>query len=240
MKKEMVDFLSELYADFGGPGYGALPEFKGDKFKPRKGGSNHDARDIERERQQRAQAAIAAINSVFDGANRQKLYQGHRNAVYDLNTKDVERQAKDMERTNRFAMARNSLLGGSVDIDSNAEINRMTNEGLAKAGGIADAAMADLQNSDENARNNLVSMANAGTDATTASQLAINNLRQNADAAASDRAIASVGNLFSGLQNAYLNYDRSKYMTLLNQQNPYVSRGGTSNNLDPHSTYGGS
>lgn len=242
--QNMNDFLAAEYAYVGGPGFGALPAFKGDKMRPRKGGGGggNQAWEIEQDRQRRAQEAIDAINGVFDGANRNSLYQSHRNAVYDLNTKEVERQAAEMERANRFAMARNGLLGGSVDIDSNAEINRRTNEGLAKAGGIADAAMADLQNADENARNNLVSMANAGTDATTAAQLAANNLRQNADAATADRSVASVGDLFSSMANAYLFNDLSKYVNAAGGVNPYLAAtsGKKQGSLDPHQTYAGS
>ena len=233
MKAEnMDDFLSAECAYIGGPGYGALPAYRGDRLRPRKGGSNHDARDIEYERQRKAAEAIAAINAVFDNANRQALYKDQRDAVYALNTKEVERQAQDAERANRFAMARNGLLGGSVDIDSNAELNRRTNEGLAQAGGIADAAMADLQNADENARNNLVSMANAGTDATTASQLTTNALKQNADSAAADKAVASVGDLFGSLSNAYLYNTLSKYAQALGNVNPYLAYRNNSSNLN--------
>lgn len=241
MHMEMNDFLAAEYAYVGGPGYGALPFFKGDKVRPHKGGGGgNQAWEIEQDRQRRAAEAIAAINKVFDGANREALYKSHRNDVYQMNTKEVERQAAEMERANRFAMARNGLLGGSVDIDSNAEINRRTNEGLSKAGGIADAAMADLQNSDENARNNLVSMANAGTDATTAAQLATNNLKQNADSAAADKAVATVGDLFSTMANAYLFNDLSKYMTGASQGNPYVNASKKGGALDTHQVYQGS
>lgn len=241
MHKKMNDFLAAEYAYIGGPGYGALPSFKGDKVRPHKGGGGgNQAWEIEQDRQRRAALAIEAINNVFDNANRDALYKDHRDAVYEMNTKEVERQAAEMERANRFAMARNGLLGGSVDVDSNAEINRRTNEGLSKAGGIADSAMADLQNADENARNNLVSMANAGTDATTAAQLAANNLKQNADSAAADKAVASVGDLFSTMANAYLFNDLSKYMSQASGMNPYVASQKKQNNLDPHSTYQGS
>lgn len=239
---QMNDFLAAEFAYVGGPGYGALPEHKGDKMRPRKGGGGgNQAWEIEQDRQRRAAEAIDAINGIFDQAGRQNLYQSHRNAVYDLNTKEVERQAKQMERANRFALARNGLLGGSADIDSNAEINRRTNEGLSKAGGIADAAMADLQNADENARNNLVSMANAGTDATTAAQLAANNLRQNADAATADRSVASVGDLFNSMANAYLFNDLSKYMNQAGGVNPYIAQQQQNQTgTDPHKTYAGS
>lgn len=239
MRQELMDFLAIDSLAMGGPAIDALPRFKGDHIRPHKGGGGGNAAwEIERERQRKAQQAIAAINDVFDNANREALYRQQRDDVYALNTKEVERQARQQERANRFALARNGLLGGSADIEGKAELNRLTNEGLAKAGGIADAAMSDLRNADENARNNLVSMANAGTDATTASQLASNNLRQNASAAAADRAIASVGDLFGSMQQAYLLNNMGKIYSQTSGLNPYVDKAKLGN--DPHATYTGS
>lgn len=227
-------------ADFGGPDIRAWPTSPADHLIPHKGGGGGtDAAEIERQRQARAQLAIDAINRTFDNANRKELYQNQRDAVYNLNTQEVNRQHQEAERANRFAMARNGLLGGSVDIDSNAELDRRTNEGLAKAGGIADAAMADLQNADENTRSNLVSMATAGTDSTTAAQLAASGLKQNADAAKSDAAAASVGQLFNDIGNAYLYQNLSKYAQALGKQYPYAySSGGTAKSA-PQNEYGG-
>ena len=140
-----------------------------------------------------------------DPANsREQMYTNQRQAVYDLNTRDVNRQAADAERLNRFALARNGLLGGSADVDSGFEINRMTNEGLMKAGGIADQAAADLRMSDERTRGDLISMAQSGIDTGTAQQMALSGLAANAEAAKSSAAAATVGDLFSGLSGAYM------------------------------------
>ena len=140
-----------------------------------------------------------------DPANsREQMSTNQRQAVYDLNTRDVNRQAADAERINRFALARNGLLGGSADVDSGFEINRMTNEGLMKAGGIADQAAADLRMSDERTRGNLISMAQSGIDTGTAQQMALSGLAANAEAAKSSAAAATVGDLFSGLSGAYM------------------------------------
>lgn len=238
----MIDIyqLDSLAQFIGGPDIRAWPTMKGQRLVPHKGGSGGtDAAEIERQRQERAQLAIDAINATFDNANREALYQNQRDAVYQLNAQEVERQAEEAERANRFAMARNGLLGGSVDIDSNSELNRRTNEGLSKAGGIADAAMADLQTSDENTRSNLVSMATAGTDATTAAQLANSGLKQNMDAAKSNAAVASVGSLFNDIGNAYLYQNLSKYANGLATKYPTYYGTSTTSTSSPQNTYGG-
>jgi hypothetical protein len=242
MKRNDYEMTNDFYEYLGGPG-GPMPAVKG---MPRRlfkgGGSNHDALRIEEERKREAQKAIAAINRIFDSANRNALYQQQRNNVYDLNADEVERQAAEAERQNRFGLARNGLIGGSAQIDSNAELNRRTNRGLAKAGGIADDAKASLMKADENTRSNLVSMATAGTDATTAAQLANSGLKQNAVAAQSNASAATVGNLFNDLTNAYLYNSLSKYAQNAYSFNPYYTAAASAqaSKGDTHNTYQGS
>lgn len=140
-----------------------------------------------------------------DPANaRSKMYDQQKSAVYDLNKAEVDRQAQVAERANRFGLARTGLIGGSADVDSNAELNRRANEGLVRAGGIADQSAADLKLQDEKTRSNLISMAQSGIDTGTAAQMALNGLSVNADQAAAQRNGATIGSLFGDLSQAYL------------------------------------
>lgn len=141
---------------------------------------------------------------TIKGVDRKGLYDEQRQAVTDLNRRDVDRQFQDAERANRFGLARAGLSGGSADIDSNAELTRRTNEGLIKAAGIGDQAAADLQTSDERTRQNLISMAQSGIDTGQAAQMALSQLDANSANAASARSGATVGNLFGDLAQAYL------------------------------------
>jgi hypothetical protein len=140
---------------------------------------------------------------------REQMYKDQRSAVYDLNKMEVDRQAGEIERQNRFGLARSGLLGGSANIDSMSEIGRRTNEGLMRAGGIADDASASLQNADEQTRNNLISLAQSGIDTSTAAQMASQGLKTNADNAASARSAATIGGLFDDLSQGYLTYQRN-------------------------------
>lgn len=140
-----------------------------------------------------------------DPANsRQNMYNQHRDAVYDVNRMDVDRQRLEAERANRFALARAGLLGGSANIDSVADMDRRTNEGLMRAGGIADQAAADLMANDERTRASLISLAQSGIDVGTAASQALNGLAANAAQARSDTAGATVGDLFGSMGQAYL------------------------------------
>jgi len=223
---------AQLSADYGGPAIGAWPRNKGERIKPHKGGGGDpgaEARRQEADRQKRIKAATEEINAIFDNKvktqrkysekfplmvdawvdgdpanSRNKLYADQRGAVYDLNKREVDRQAGDAERFNRFGLARTGLLGGSVNVDSVADLNRRTNEGLMRAGGIADQASADLRTADERTRSNLISLAQSGIDTGTAAQQSLKGLEVNAANAASARAGSSVGNLFDDLSQAYL------------------------------------
>lgn len=168
-----------------------------------------DARRQEEERQQRIQAATESINATFNNSGRDALYSDQKTAVYDLNKREVDRQASEAERMNRFGLARTGLLGGSVNVDSVSDLNRRTNEGLMRAGGIADQAAADLKTQDERTRSNLISLAQSGIDTGTAAQQALKGLEVNSANAASARAGATVGGLFNDMSQAYL----------INQQN---------------------
>lgn len=136
--------------------------------------------------------------------SRQRLYDNQKAAVYDLNRMDVDRQADEAERANRFGLARSGLLGGSANVDSIADMDRRTNEGLMKAGGIADQASADLFAADERTRASLISLAQSGIDTGTAAQQALKGLEVNAANAAGARAGATVGDLFGSMSQAYL------------------------------------
>lgn len=56
---------------------------------------------------------FTGVETVKPENKREKLYDEQRQAVYDINAKDVNRQYGDAEKANRFGLARNGLMGGS-------------------------------------------------------------------------------------------------------------------------------
>lgn len=207
-----------------------------EKQNPLYKGGDGGAGAREAERQRIAEEARNAILQQFNAADRQAAYDQHRDAVYQLNTDEVNRQAAEAERNNRFALARNGLLGGSVNIDSNEELNRRTNKGLLQAQGLADDAAAALQTQDEATKNNLLSMAASGINAAEASQMAASGLKANMANAAANEAITQVGNLFGDMQNAYLYNQAIKQNAQM--YNPYSSQ--QKDPTAPQNTYAGS
>ncbi|OYY58625.1 MAG: hypothetical protein B7Y55_02135 [Polynucleobacter sp. 35-46-207] len=202
------------------------------------GGGDGGAGAREADRQRRIAAATDQINSIFNGSNRDTMYNQQKSAVYDLNKAEVDRQAQVAERANRFGLARSGLVGGSADVDSNAELNRRTNEGLIRTGGIADQSAADLKLQDEKTRSNLISMAQSGIDTGSAATMALNGLSVNADQAAAQRNGATIGSLFGDLSQAYLVNQQAGGMANAVNGNPFGQQWyGVSS---PKTSYGGS
>lgn len=135
---------------------------------------------------------------------RQQLYDEQKQAVFDINKRDIDRQYGMAERDNRFGLARSGLLGGSADVDSNALLQQKTNEGLMRARGIGDSAAADLKLADERTRQSLISMAQSGIDTGTAEGMALRGLDAAAQNAQGARTGATIGSLFDDLGAAYL------------------------------------
>ena len=207
-----------------------------------KGGSSSAAKEANRmaqERQARIKAAVNTINSIFDPVgeenSREKLYDEQQQAVYDLNKKRVNDQYADAERANRFALARNGLLGGSSDVESNAKLQEKTNEGLIKATALGQQAASDLRTADEQSKQSLISMAQSGIDTGTAQQMAAAQLNSNAQSALGQRGGATIGSLFDNLGQAYLTRQ-----LLQASNNGYNLYGNQYGNLSTSKEYQGS
>lgn len=173
-----------------------------------KGGSDKQAKianRMEQERRARMQEAIASIRDIFADAGRDALYDQQEQAVYDLNSKSANDQYEAAERRNRFGLARNGLMGGSADVDSNADLQKTLNEGLVQARALGQQAAGQLRSSDESAKQNLISLAESGMDSSTAANLAQSQMATNMQNALGQRGASAISGLFDGLMAGYLN-----------------------------------
>ncbi|WP_462370376.1 hypothetical protein [Oxalobacter formigenes] len=147
---------------------------------------------------------FTGVETVKPENTREKLYDEQQQAVYDLNAKAVKDQYGDAERANRFALARNGLLGGSSNIESNALLQEKNNEGLIQAQALGQQSASALRTSDEQAKQSLIATAQSGIDTGTAQQMAAAQLNSNAQSALGQRGGATIGSLFDNLGQAYL------------------------------------
>jgi len=141
-----------------------------------------------------AEAAETAANH----AAREKLYADTRGASYDFNKSKLDLDRDTSERNLRFALARSGMFGSSVDVDQHALQQRAYDTGFLDIGNNADAGVADLRSSDENARLGLISQINAGVDAGSAlssgrEQLSVNADRANSRFSATENALMHPG-----------------------------------------------
>ncbi len=144
------------------------------------------------------------VETVTPENPRERLYNDQRQAVYDINAKSVYDQYEDAERNNRFGLARNGLLGGSADVDSNARLQERTNEGLVQAQALGEQEASKLRTADEQSKASLIAMAQSGIDTGTAQQMAAQQLSSNAQTALGARGGSALDNLFNSLGQAYL------------------------------------
>ena len=90
-------------------------------------GSNSAQREAQRaeaERQRRIAATTGQINAAYDAPGRQSQYDDFLKAVRQNYTDDATRQKRDVDRSQKFSLARSGLTGGSAAVDANSRGRR--------------------------------------------------------------------------------------------------------------------
>src|SRR4051812_21492084 len=129
--------------------------------------SNNAADEAQAAEQQRL-AQIAenqqAVNGVFDSPGRAADISDFVNATRDYYSRELDEQKDVNDRQLRFALARSGTLGGSEQLDKQAEFGRDYSKALLLVDKKARGAGADLETQDQEARARLISLATTGLD----------------------------------------------------------------------------
>jgi hypothetical protein len=164
------------------------------------GGSSNRAADEANRAEAARQAAIkgtqARVNQVFDGSNRQADIADYVNATRTYFGQDLDRQKDETDRQLKFAMARNGLMGGSVNRDTQKQFGEEYGRGLLEVERKAQGAGAELEAADQDARARLIQLATSGLDATTAASQAAAALRTNLAAGKAGATANGLGDMF--------------------------------------------
>ena len=128
--------------------------------------------------------------------DRRQQVEDFAQATRQLLEGQLTRQKTRADRDAKFALARSGLSFGSADADTSAGLQRQFEDGLLDAERRSQGAAADLRNQDEQARLNLIALAQSGLDSTTASEQALSQLQANINAARAQGNQQSLGNLF--------------------------------------------
>jgi len=149
------------------------------------------------------------VNRAFSGLN-DDYYGGLRNDIYRLQMHNLNERMKDEARETKFELARRGHLGGSPQIEANADLNRLYNEGRLNAGRLADEVVLGARQADEIARVNAQRDILGGMDASQATGHAINNARLQTQQLSDAARGQNLGDIFYGASYLYNQRNRAR------------------------------
>lgn len=155
----------------------------------------------EADRQARISSNVADINSAFSG--RQPQYDAYGAALRERLNTDLARQRENATRQTKFSLARGGLTGGSAAIDAARTLGRENQEGVLAAERKARGGVADLMGKDEQARTQLISLAQSGGDIGNAGAQTAQLLRANLEGADSNALVSGLGDVFGNTAATY-------------------------------------
>lgn len=166
------------------------------------GGSNkaaNAANAAESSRLAAIRGTQSRVNQTFDAPGRKADIADYVDATRQYYTDDLTRQKAESDRGLRFALARSGQIGGSVNIDKQAEQGRLHSRGLLAVEGKAQGAGAALEAQDQDARARLIQLATGGLDANTGASQAAAAMRTNLEAGKAGMQADTIGNAFGSI-----------------------------------------
>lgn len=155
------------------------------------------------QQQQQIQSAVSSINQAYDSPARTQQYNTYGQNLNNYYTGQVNTQEATNARNLKFAMARSGLTGGSAAVDANTQLQKDYTQGLLQASQAAQAGKASLQQSDINAKNQLVGLAQQGNFTGSIPTAIANSENANLSAAQNYGNANALGNLFAGTAGIY-------------------------------------
>lgn len=151
------------------------------------------------------QKSVGQITSAYSNPNRANQYAQYNQNLSDYYTGQVNNQEAVNARNLTFANARSGLTGGSAAVDNNTQLQKDYTQGLLNASQQATAGTSALEQSDVNAKNQLIGLAQQGNyTGAIPTQVA---QAQNASLGAAQNygQANSLGNIFAGTAGIYQN-----------------------------------
>lgn len=149
--------------------------------------------------------SVNQITAAYSNPNRASQYAQYQSNLNNYYTGQVNNQEATNARNLTFANARSGLTGGSAAVDNNTQLQKDYTQGLLQASQQATAGTSALQQSDVNAKNQLIGLAQQGN-FTGAIPTQIAQAQQASLGAAQNFGQAnSLGNVFAGTAGIYQN-----------------------------------
>lgn len=141
--------------------------------------------------------------AAANAKNLQALYDYIGSGVRNYYTRDLNDQNAITTRNLKFELARRGQLGGSEEIDQNAQRQQLYDRRLLDIANLGDQAIANAQTADNTTRLNAVRDINAGVDANSAIQGALSQMQLNRNNATAQAEGANLGDAFANLAYLY-------------------------------------
>jgi hypothetical protein len=151
------------------------------------------------------QKSVGQITSAYSNPNRANQYAQYNQNLSNYYTGQVNNQEAVNARNLTFANARSGLTGGSAAVDNNTQLQKDYTQGLLNASQQATAGTSALEQSDVNAKNQLIGLAQQGN-YTGAIPTQVSQAQNASLGAAQNYGQAnSLGNIFAGTAGIYQN-----------------------------------
>lgn len=151
------------------------------------------------------QKSVGQITSAYSNPARANEYAQYNKNLSDYYTGQVNNQEAVNARNLKFAMARSGLTGGSAAVDSNTQLQKDYTQGLLNASQQATAGTSALQQSDINAKNQLIGLAQQGNFTGTIPTQTAQAQGASLGAAQNYGQANGLANLFAGTAGIYQN-----------------------------------
>jgi hypothetical protein len=157
----------------------------------------------ENARRNRVKETTKRIDTIFDDPKRTAQYDQLAQDLLANFSLDANRQKAVADRQLRFSLARGGQTGGSAAVDAGRVLRDDYTRGILKATQQAQGGAADLRNADQTSRMNLIQLANAGTDVTSAAANAASAMRASLEGARSGAVANGLGDIFANSAGIY-------------------------------------
>jgi hypothetical protein len=157
------------------------------------------------QQQQQIQQSVQQINSAYSTPQRQAQYDTYGQNLLNYYTGQANEAEANQARNVKFAEARSGLTGGSAAADANTQLQKDYSKALLQASSQAQAGKAALQQSDIQAKNQLIGLAQQGNFTGTIPTQIAQSQSAALGAAQNYGNANALGNLFSGTGQIWQN-----------------------------------
>lgn len=157
------------------------------------------------QQQQQIQQAVGQINSAYSSPQRQAQYDTYGQNLLNYYTGQANESEANNARNLKFAEARSGLTGGSAAVDANTQLAKDYSKALLQASQQAQAGKSALQQSDIQAKNQLIGLAQQGNFTGTIPTQIAQSQSAALGAAQNYGNANALGNLFSGTGQIWQN-----------------------------------